>query len=140
MATMRYIVDDVSLAADFYVGSLGFDVVERFGPAIAILRRGDVDLWLAGPTSSAARAMPDGRVPAPGGWNRLVITVEDLDAMVDRLRTTARRSATTSSRGPAVARSWSRIPPATSSRSSSRRSEQRVRERRCILADSSYPK
>ena len=86
MATMRYIVDDVSLAADFYVGSLGFDVVERFGPAIAILRRGDVDLWLAGPTSSAARAMPDGRVPAPGGWNRLVITVEDLDAMVDRLR------------------------------------------------------
>src|SRR5215217_607784 len=86
MGTMRYIVNDVSVAADFYVGSLGFDVVERFGPAIAILRRGDVDLWLAGPTSSAARPMPDARVQVTGGWNRLVITVEDLDATVDRLR------------------------------------------------------
>ena len=58
-----------------------------YGPAIAILRRDDLVLWLAGPVSSAARPMPDGSQPAPGGWNRLVLTTEDIDAMVARLRT-----------------------------------------------------
>ena len=82
MATMRYLVSDVGEAASFYADRLGFEVVERYGPAIAILRLGDLNLWLAGPTSSAARAMPDGREPAPGGWNRVVIEVEDLDASV----------------------------------------------------------
>lgn len=86
MATMRYMVHDVGIASDFYVGSLGFEEIERWGPAIAIIRRGDLDLWLAGPVSSAARAMPDGRVPEPGGWNRLVVTVDDLDGTVQRLR------------------------------------------------------
>jgi catechol 2,3-dioxygenase-like lactoylglutathione lyase family enzyme len=86
MATMRYLVHDVGVASDFYVGSLGFEEIERFGPAIAIVRRGDLDLWLAGPSSSAARAMPDGRVPEPGGWNRLVVTVDDLNETVQSLR------------------------------------------------------
>jgi catechol 2,3-dioxygenase-like lactoylglutathione lyase family enzyme len=82
---MRYLVSDVGEAIRFYSDRLGFEVVERFGPAMAIVRLGDLDLWLAGPPSSAARATPDGREPAPGGWNRLVIGVEDLDASVAQL-------------------------------------------------------
>jgi catechol 2,3-dioxygenase-like lactoylglutathione lyase family enzyme len=87
MATVRYLVADVGAAVSFYVDRLGFEEVQRFGPAIAIVRRGDLDLWLAGPTSSAARPMPDGRTPEPGGWNRLVIQVEDLDGRVAELGT-----------------------------------------------------
>ena len=88
MATMRYLVDDVGAAIGFYVGGLGFEQVERYGEAMAIVRRDDLNLWLAGPISSAARPMPDGRTPEPGGWNRLVITVEDLDERVGSLTPT----------------------------------------------------
>lgn len=87
MATVRYLVEDVARSVAFYVDMLGFDEVERYGPAMAIVRRGDLDLWLAGPISSAARPMPDGGQPEPGGWNRIVVTTEDLLAQVDRLRT-----------------------------------------------------
>ncbi len=85
MATMRYLVEDVGAAVGFYADRLGFEEVQRFGSAMAIVRRDDLDLWLAGPSSSAARAMPDGRAPEPGGWNRLVIEVEDLAAIVGAL-------------------------------------------------------
>jgi catechol 2,3-dioxygenase-like lactoylglutathione lyase family enzyme len=87
MATVRYLVHDVGAAVDFYVGTLGFELVERFGPAIAILRRGDLTLWAAGPVASAARPMPDGRKPVPGGgWSRFVIETEDLAGLVAQLR------------------------------------------------------
>ena len=86
MATVRYLVHDVGAAADFYTSALGFEVKRRFGPAIAILARGDLTLWVAGPTASAARPMPDGRKPEPGGWNRFVIEVEDLAGFVAMLR------------------------------------------------------
>ena len=86
MATMRYLVSDVGAAVSFYVDRLGFEEIQRFGPAMAIVRMGDLDLWLAGPMSSAARAMPDGREPGPGGWNRVVIEVEDLDGCIEALR------------------------------------------------------
>ena len=86
MATVRYLVHDVGAAVDFYTGALGFVVKQRFGPAIAILARGDLTLWTAGPTASAARPMPDGRKPEPGGWNRFVIEVDDLAALVRTLR------------------------------------------------------
>ncbi|MBA3764599.1 MAG: VOC family protein [Actinobacteria bacterium] len=85
MTTMRYMVHDVGAAVSFYVGGLGFEEVQRFGQAIAIVRRGDLDLWLAGSSSSAARPMPDGRTPEPGGWNRAVIEVDDLAAQVEAL-------------------------------------------------------
>ncbi|MBX7131173.1 MAG: VOC family protein [Fimbriimonadaceae bacterium] len=88
MAT-RYIVQDVERESSFYVEKLGFDLLERWGPAFAIVRRGDVVLWLAGPSSSAGRAMTDGRIPEPGGWNRIVIEVEDFDALVEMLRADA---------------------------------------------------
>lgn len=84
MAVVRYLVSDVEASIDFY-GKLGF-VVEQHFRAIAIMRRDDLDLWLAGPTASAARPMPDGRRPEPGGWNRLVLTVDDLPGRVDELR------------------------------------------------------
>ena len=56
------------------------------GPAFAIVSRNDLSLWLAGPKSSAARAMPDGREPEPGGWNRLVLEVGDLEAEAAELK------------------------------------------------------
>ena len=86
MPTVRYLVDDVASAVSFYVDQFGFVEKERYGPAMAIVERDGLDLWLAGPAASAAQPMPDGRTPAPGGWNRLVIEVDDLDAAVERLR------------------------------------------------------
>jgi len=56
------------------------------GPAFAIVSRDGLALWLSGPQSSAARAMPDGRRPEPGGWNRVVVEVDDLEAKVEELK------------------------------------------------------
>ena len=86
MATMRYIVRDVDEAVDFYTRHLGFTLDRKMGPAIAFVTRDDLLLWLAGPPSSAARPMPDGRKPEPGGWNRLVLEVEDLASRVAGLK------------------------------------------------------
>ncbi len=88
MATVRYLVSDVERAVGFYVGQLEFALVRQFGAAMAIVESGDLRLWLAGPDSSAARAMPDGRTPEPGGWSRIVIETDDLDGMVARLHAT----------------------------------------------------
>jgi catechol 2,3-dioxygenase-like lactoylglutathione lyase family enzyme len=85
-ATIRYLVRDVDQAVEFYTRHLGFTLDQRMGPPFAIVTRGDLRLWLAGPQSSAGRPMPDGRVPEPGGWNRLVIEVEDIAAMVTTLK------------------------------------------------------
>ena len=86
MAAIRYLVDDVDASVTFYTQLLGFELIEQFGRAMAITRRGDLTLWLAGPAASASKPMPDGRKPAPGGWNRFVLQVDDLAALVERLR------------------------------------------------------
>jgi catechol 2,3-dioxygenase-like lactoylglutathione lyase family enzyme len=86
MATFRYLVDDVDAAIAFYTGHLGFTLEQQMGPAIAIVTRDDLSLWLSGPQSSAARPMPDGRQPKPGGWNRLVVEVDDLETKVAELK------------------------------------------------------
>jgi len=86
MATIRYMVNDVAAAIAFYTTHLGFSLQEQMGPAIALLNKGDLKLWLSGPSSSAARPMPDGRKPEAGGWNRFVIEVTDLAAMVESMR------------------------------------------------------
>ena len=86
MATVRYLVHDVDTALAFYTKWLGFELTERWGPPFAIVTKGDLKLWLSGPETSAAKAMPDGRKPEPGGWNRLVIEVEELDALVQNLK------------------------------------------------------
>jgi len=85
MATFRYMVSDVEEAVAFYTEHLGFSLDQNFGP-IAMVSREDLQLLLAGPKTSAARPMPDGRIPEPGGWNRLVIQVDDLASMVETLR------------------------------------------------------
>ncbi len=86
MAVIRYLVRDVDAALAFYVDKLGFALIERWGPPFAMVGRGDLTLWLSGPGSSASRALADGSVPAPGGWNRLVIETDGLAPLVDRLR------------------------------------------------------
>jgi catechol 2,3-dioxygenase-like lactoylglutathione lyase family enzyme len=86
MATVRYFVTDVDQAVAFYSKQLEFTVQQQFGPNMAILRQGDLTLWLAGPNASAARPMPDGRKPEPGGWNRFVLEVADLAITVGRLK------------------------------------------------------
>src|SRR5687767_10436649 len=86
MASVRYFVTDVQQAVDFYSTHLEFTVRQQFGPNMAILTRDDLTLWLAGPNASASRPMPDGRTPAPGGWNRFVLEVKDLAAAVSKLK------------------------------------------------------
>lgn len=83
---VRYLVPDVPIAKAFYVELLGFEVEQDWGGPFVMLSRGELRLWLSGPASSAARPMPDGREPGPGGWNRFVLEVADLDAEVARLR------------------------------------------------------
>jgi catechol 2,3-dioxygenase-like lactoylglutathione lyase family enzyme len=85
MATIRYLVNDVRTSIDFYVNHLGFELVEQMGPAFAIVAKGDLNIWLSGPQSSAARPMPDGRKPEAGGWNRFVIEVDDIDSVISSM-------------------------------------------------------
>lgn len=88
MASVRYIVDDVDAAIGFYTGQLGFETVMHPAPAFAMLRRDDLRLLLSAPGGGpgGGAAMPDGRMPEPGGWNRFQIEVSDLDAQVESLR------------------------------------------------------
>jgi catechol 2,3-dioxygenase-like lactoylglutathione lyase family enzyme len=83
---VRYMVDDVDTAVDFYTKHFGFAVLSNAAPAFADVVRGQLRLLLSGPTSSAGRSMPDGRQPEPGGWNRIHLIVDDIEAEVDRLR------------------------------------------------------
>jgi catechol 2,3-dioxygenase-like lactoylglutathione lyase family enzyme len=85
MAAVRYLVSDVDAAVKFYVDVLGFELVERWGPPFAMVKRADLTLWLSGPGSSASRPLADGSRPLPGGWNRLVVETDDLAALMDRL-------------------------------------------------------
>ena len=86
MAVFRYMVNDVESSMEFYTKHLGFELAEQMGLAFAIVSKGDLSLWLSGPQTSAARPMPDGRKPEPGGWNRLVIEVDDLESKVTQLK------------------------------------------------------
>ncbi|MGR9132366.1 VOC family protein (plasmid) [Rhizobium leguminosarum] len=86
MATARYLVNDVDMSVAFYTEHFGFTLQQQFGPAMAILSRGDLTLLLAGPMASAAKSMPDGRKPEPGGWNRFVLEVPNLSQLVADLR------------------------------------------------------
>jgi catechol 2,3-dioxygenase-like lactoylglutathione lyase family enzyme len=83
---VRYMVDDVDEAIAFYTELLGFELLSSASPAFADVRRGNLRLLLAGPTSSAGRPMPDGTKPEPGGWNRIHFIVDDIDTEVARLR------------------------------------------------------
>lgn len=86
LVNVRYMVDDVEKAVDFYTTVFGFTVRTNFAPAFADVVRGNLRLLLSGPKSSAGRPMPNGRTPEPGGWNRIHFIVDDIDAEVERLR------------------------------------------------------
>jgi catechol 2,3-dioxygenase-like lactoylglutathione lyase family enzyme len=86
-ASVRYIVDDVNLAIDFYAGLLDFEVVMHPAPPFAMLKRGDLMLLLSQPSGQGGggQTLSDGSAPEPGGWNRFQIQVDDVDAEVERL-------------------------------------------------------
>jgi catechol 2,3-dioxygenase-like lactoylglutathione lyase family enzyme len=86
LVSVRYIVDDVQAAIDFYTTHLEFTLRSSAAPAFAEVTRGNLRLLLSGPASSAGRPMPDGSRPEPGGWNRIHLIVDDIDAEVKRLR------------------------------------------------------
>jgi catechol 2,3-dioxygenase-like lactoylglutathione lyase family enzyme len=79
-------VDDIEAAVAFYTQHLGFTLLSKTAPAFADVTRGNLRLLLSASTSSAGRPMPDGRRPAPGGWNRFQVVVPDIEAEVGRLR------------------------------------------------------
>jgi catechol 2,3-dioxygenase-like lactoylglutathione lyase family enzyme len=94
MVTVRYIVDDVDAALAFYCERLGFTEVMHPAPSFAMLSRGDLRLALSAPgggPGGGSAAMPDGTMPAPGGWNRFSLEVDDLDATVSELRAAGAR-------------------------------------------------
>jgi catechol 2,3-dioxygenase-like lactoylglutathione lyase family enzyme len=86
LVSVRYMVDDVETALAFYTTHFGFVERSNAAPAFADVVRGPLRLLLSGPKSSAGRAMPDGRTPQPGGWNRIHLIVADIAAEVERLR------------------------------------------------------
>ena len=86
MIRIRYIVNDVDKAVEFYTSNLDFRLEQQFGPAIAILERDGVQLLVSGHMASASRPMSDGSKPSPGGWNRFQIVVDDIESVVSRLR------------------------------------------------------
>lgn len=84
--SIRYMIDDVPVAIEFYTKHFGFEVETDASPAFASVIRDGARLLLSGKASSGRRAMPDGREPIPGGWNRILIEVSDLEAEIKRLR------------------------------------------------------
>jgi catechol 2,3-dioxygenase-like lactoylglutathione lyase family enzyme len=84
--SVRYMIDDVDEAIAFYTKHLGFTVQSNSSPGFAAVTRGNLRLLLSGKESSGRRPMPDGTQPIPGGWNRIILSVNDLAAEVNRLR------------------------------------------------------
>lgn len=83
---VRYFVDDVEREAAWYCRHFGFSPLSSAAPAFADIKRGHLRLLLSGTTSSAGRPMPDGSKPAPGGWNRFELVVDDIGKEVERLQ------------------------------------------------------
>lgn len=84
MAVVRYLVHDVDESLPFYK-ALGFKLADRWGPPFAIVKRKSLSIWLSGPGTSARKKLKSGATPEPGGWNRLVLEVRDLDAKLAQL-------------------------------------------------------
>jgi catechol 2,3-dioxygenase-like lactoylglutathione lyase family enzyme len=85
MATVRYLVDDVDAAIAFY-RALGFKLADRWGPPFEVVKRKGIALWLSGLGTSARKAYKSGESPQPGGWNRIVLKVKDMNATVISLK------------------------------------------------------
>ena len=100
VASVRYLITDIERAVAFYTKVLDFKLDMRNGAVIAIVSRGPLQLILSGPGSSGARAMPDGRRQEPGGWNRIVLYVPDLEAQIQKLKAAEARFRNTVEVGP----------------------------------------
>lgn len=83
---VRYQVKDVARAVAFYTGHLGFTLEHQQLPAFASVSLGGVTMLLSGPGASGSRPMPDGQSQEPGGWNRVVLRVSNLPALIDALK------------------------------------------------------
>ncbi|NVB80571.1 MAG: VOC family protein [Kofleriaceae bacterium] len=83
--TVRYQITDMDRSIAFYTNVLGFELGQRSGSAFAAVNRGNLRLVLSGPGASGSRPMPDGRAQTPGGWNRIIVYVDDLAAMIAQL-------------------------------------------------------
>jgi glyoxylase I family protein len=83
---IRYQVKDVARSVAFYTSHFGFSLVHQQLPAFASVALGDAQLLLSGPQASGSRPMPTGRQQEPGGWNRIVLRVEDLPSFIDILK------------------------------------------------------
>jgi catechol 2,3-dioxygenase-like lactoylglutathione lyase family enzyme len=99
VATIRYLVSDVDAAIAFY-STLGFVLADRWGPPFAVMKMGDLTLWVSGPGTSASKPLPDGSRPQPGAWNRFVVEVPDIDAAVSELATKGGRFRSEPIQGP----------------------------------------
>jgi catechol 2,3-dioxygenase-like lactoylglutathione lyase family enzyme len=99
MTVVRYLVNDVDESLPFYQ-SLGFKLADRWGPPFAIVKRKSLSVWLSGPGTSARKPLKDGSKPQPGGWNRLVLEVKDIDATVARLTALGARFRSAPIKGP----------------------------------------
>ena len=99
MPVVRYLVNDVDESLPFYK-TLGFKLVDRWGPPFAIVKKKSLSVWLSGPGTSARKKLKSGATPEPGGWNRLVIEVKDLDAMVAKLTSLGARFRSSPIKGP----------------------------------------
>ncbi len=86
MAVVRYLVNDVDESVAFYTKNLGFKLQRQGGADMAVLSRDDLTLLIAGPPDSAAKPLPDGRQPGPGGWSRIVVEANDLPTRVAALK------------------------------------------------------
>lgn len=86
MATVRYFVTDVGSSIEYYRKNLGFVVTQNWGGNFAKIQLDDLELWISGPNTSAAMPMTDGSKPIPGGWNRLVIKVNNIETIVEKLK------------------------------------------------------
>jgi glyoxylase I family protein len=100
--TVRYQVMDVDKAVEFYTKHLGFKLNPRYpaGPPFAAVSNGSLALWLSGPKSSGARPLADGRKQEPGGWNRIVLEVDDLQSRVEALKKAGLRFRNEIEKGP----------------------------------------
>ena len=99
MPVVRYLVNDVDAALPFYK-ALGFKLSDRWGPPFAIVKRKGLSIWLSGPGTSARKKLKDGSTPQPGGWNRLVIEVKDIDVAVAELQAQGARFRSKPVKGP----------------------------------------
>jgi len=83
---IRYQIKDVQRAVDFYTTHLGFKLEHQQLPAFATVSSGNVKLLLSGPGASGSRPLPDGRRQDPGGWNRIVLRVSDIERAIEALK------------------------------------------------------